>query len=80
MEKCLAPSEGERQRVWTGSALAGAAVTLFKDQVIQIGAGIVTAVHSFTFLPGRQSALVQCRPKTLPDSICFPKQKSDVFS
>ena len=57
------------------SALAGAAVSFFKDQIVQIGVGVVTAVHGFTFLPGQQSALAQCRPKTLPDSICFSKQK-----
>lgn len=38
------------------SALAGAAVSFFKDQIVQIGVGVVTAVHGFTFLPGRQSA------------------------
>ena len=31
------------------SALAGAAVVLFKDQIVQIGVGIVAAVHGFTF-------------------------------
>ena len=31
------------------SAFAGAAVALFKDQIVQIGLGIVTAVHGFTF-------------------------------
>jgi len=75
-KKCLAPSKRERQADMDGeSALAGAAVSFFKDQIVQIGVGVVTAVHGFTFLPGRQSALAQCRPKTLPDSICFSKQK-----
>lgn len=75
-EKCLAPSNGERQTdMDRASALAGAAVVLFKDQIVQIGAGIVTAVHGFTFFLGWQSAIAQCRPKMLPDSICPCRQK-----
>ena len=64
----------------TGSALAGAAVTLFKDQIVQIGAGIVTAVHGFTFFPGRQSALAQCRLKCYLTVYASRSKKSDVFS
>ena len=69
-EKCLTPSSGERQANMDGdSAFAGAAVTLFKDQIVQIGMGIVTAVHGFTFF-------LKCYL-----TVYAPKgKKSDVFS
>ena len=48
----IASPIGERQPGLDESALTGAAVSLFKDQIIQIGAGIITAVHGFTFYNG----------------------------
>ena len=51
------------------SAIAGATVSFFKDQIVQIGMGIVTAVHGFTFFPKRYLTVY-----------VFPGKKSDVFS
>ena len=51
------------------SALAGAAVVLFKDQIVQIGFWIVTAVHGFTFFP-----------KCCLTVYALAGKKSDVFS
>ena len=65
----IASPIGERQPGLDESALTGAAVSLFKDQIIQIGAGIITAVHGFTFLQKRYLTVYAFRSK-----------KSDLFS
>ena len=64
------PSKRERQADMDGeSALAGAAVSFFKDQIVQIGFWIVTAVHGFTFFP-----------KCCLTVYALAGKKSDVFS
>ena len=61
---------GEARPIWTGdSTFAGAAVALFKDQIVQIGFWIVTAVHGFTFF-------LKCYLTVY----AFAGKKSDVFS
>ena len=62
--------KGRGRPIWTGdSAFAGAAVALFKDQIVQIGFWIVTAVHGFTFFP-----------KCCLTVYALAGKKSDVFS
>ena len=61
------------------SALAGAAVSFFKDQIVQIGVGVVTAVHGFTFRGGSLPSRNAARKRYLTVYASRSK-KSDVFS